>query len=71
MRELSAADVVLQAKAFRAFAGRCGLPLAEAFRRWAGSKGLTVADREAVRAEVRRLGVAGAVAAFLEHEAQP
>jgi hypothetical protein len=57
-RELSPADVVLQVEAFRSYAGRAGLPLAEAFDRWATSKELGPGDRRAVWSALSHQNVA-------------
>ena len=47
-RELSPANAVLQAQAFRSYADRAGLPLPDAFTQWATSKDLSPGDRRAV-----------------------
>jgi len=58
-RDLSPADVMLQAEAFLAWYRRTGLPVGLAFDRWCASKSLNPADRKAIWREVQRLRVAG------------
>ena len=57
-RDLSPADVMLQAEAFLDWYRRAGLSVGLAFDRWCASKSLSPADSKAIWREVQRLRVA-------------